>query len=95
MNTFATHRNLTRDLRILIILISAVCGVGLLCAVVPAVEHAVKAGLIGLAVLAALTVTVRLGLRLLRERREDRQDEITAAAWRAAHHHPVTVRGVA
>ena len=87
-----THHD--REVRALTAVIALVCGVAFLGAVIPAVEHATTGALITGAALAALTVTVRLALRWLRERREDRADDITAAAWRATHP-VVTVRGVA
>ena len=54
-------------------------------AIVPAVEYAVTVGLVALVLLGLLVAGLRLLARWLRERREDREDEITAAAWRAAH----------
>ena len=86
MNTFTNHRD--REARTITAAISAVCLIAFITTVIPGVEHAVNTVLIVLGALVALAVVVRFGLRWLRERREDRADEVTAAAWRAAHPRP-------
>ena len=65
----------------------AVSVAGLCCAgaVLPVVEHAVTVALIAAAGLAVLLAAARTGVRVLRERREDRADLLTGAAWRAEH----------
>lgn len=73
------------DYRLIMRGISVVCLLGAVSAIVPAVEYAVTVGLVALGLLGVLGAGVRLLARWLRERREDREDEITAAAWRAAH----------
>lgn len=73
------------DYRLIMGGIWAVCLLGAVSALVPAVEHAVTVGLVALALLALLTSGLRLLARWLRERREDRDDAITTAAWRATH----------
>ena len=83
MSTFHQHRD--REVRATTIVLTFVCGIGATSAVVPAVEHAINVGLLCLGGLTALAVLGRLGARWLREHREDRADEITAAAWRTAH----------
>jgi Mn2+/Fe2+ NRAMP family transporter len=94
MNTFATRRD--REARTITAVISAVCLLACVAAVIPGVEHAINTAVIVLGVLLVLIVAVRLGLRWLRERREDRADEVTAAAWRAAHQRDTGARtGVA
>jgi len=85
-NVFATRRD--REVRTITAVIGAVCLLASVAAVIPAVEHALNTGLIALGALLALVLALRLGLRWLRERREDRADEITAAAWRATHPRP-------
>ncbi len=42
-------------------------------------------GLVTLAALAVVVATIRWGLRVRRERREDAADALAAAAWRARH----------
>lgn len=66
--------------------LSAVCAVGALSSIVPAVEDPITVGLVVLGLLGLLVAGLRRLARWLRERREDREDKITAAAWRAAHH---------
>lgn len=88
MRTFTQHRD--HQVRVITIVITLVCGIGSISAVVPAVEHAINLGLLCLGGLLALGVLARTGARRLRERREDREDAITAAAWRATHR-PVRV----
>jgi Ni/Fe-hydrogenase subunit HybB-like protein len=73
------------EYRVIMTAVSAVCALGAVSAVIPAVEHAVTLGLVALGLLGLLVVGLRLLARWLRERRENREDEITAAAWRAAH----------
>ena len=85
-NTFTSGRD--REVRTITAVISTVSVIGFASAVVPGVEDAINLALIVLGVLVAVIVAVRFGLRRLRERREDRADEITAAAWRAAHPRP-------
>lgn len=73
------------DYRLIMRGIAVVCLLGAVSAIVPAVEYAVTVGLVALVLLGILGAGLRLLARCLRERREDREDEITAAAWRAAH----------
>ena len=73
------------EYRLIMTVISAVCALGAVSAVVPAVEHTVTVGLVVLGLVGLLVAGLRLLARWLRECREDREDEITAAAWRAAH----------
>ncbi len=90
-----THR--TYEARLITAVIVAVCGIGCAAAIVPVVEHIVTAILLAVGGLIVLAVVARLSARWLRERREDRADALTAAAWRAQHAHPapVDVQGVA
>ncbi|GAA3218419.1 hypothetical protein GCM10017691_01210 [Pseudonocardia petroleophila] len=78
-----THQ--TYEARLITALIAVVCAIGCAAAIVPAVEHAVTLGLLTLGLLVVLAVAVRLGVRWLRERREDRADALTAATWRAEY----------
>jgi len=78
-----THQ--TYEARLITALIAIVCAIGCTAAVVPAVEHTVTLALLILGGLALVAVAGRLGCRWLRERREDRADALTAAAWRAQH----------
>lgn len=73
------------EYRLIMTGLSAVCAFGAVSSVVPAVEHAVTVGLVVLVLLGLLVAGLRLLARWVRERREDREDKITAAAWRAAH----------
>ena len=92
MSTFTQHRD--REVRAVTLAITAVCAVGVGSAVIPGLEQAITAGLIGLGALALLVIALRLTFRWLRERREDRADDVAAAAWRAAHRCPtVPARG--
>lgn len=81
------------DYRLIMSGISLVGLLGAVSAVVPAVEFAVTAGLGVLGLLGLLVAGGRLLARWLRERREDRADEITAAAWRAAYQRPPVESG--
>ncbi|MBW0090637.1 hypothetical protein I4I73_17400 [Pseudonocardia sp. KRD-184] len=78
-----THQ--TYEARLITALLALVCVIGCAGAIVPAVEQAVTLGLLTPGPLVVLAVAVRLGVRWLRERREDRADALTAAAWRAEH----------
>ncbi|MGQ0576741.1 MAG: hypothetical protein ACT4RN_21450 [Pseudonocardia sp.] len=82
-STFATHR--AAEVRRFTIAATLVCGLACLAALVPAVEHAANLTAAGLLVGAALVLAVRLGLRTVRERREDHADALTAARWRAEY----------
>ncbi|WP_300014961.1 hypothetical protein [Pseudonocardia sp.] len=73
------------DYRLIMRGISVVCVLGAVSAIVPAAEFAVTVGLVALGLIGLLVAGLRLLARWLRERREDREDEITAATWRAAH----------
>lgn len=75
----------TYEARLITALIAVVCAIGCAAAIVPAVEHTVTLALLVLGGLALVAVAGRLGCRWLRERREDRADALTAAAWRAEH----------
>lgn len=73
------------EARLITTVFAVICTIACAAAIFPAVEHAVTLALIGLGVLAAMVVALRLALRWLRERREDRADALTAAAWHAEH----------
>lgn len=87
------------EARLITSMFAVICTVACAAAIFPAVERAVTLALLGLGVLAVLVVAVPLALRWLRERREDRADALTAAAWRAKHtpttRHDVHTRAVA
>lgn len=86
------------EARLITTVFAVICTIACAAAIFPAVERAANLGLLGLGVLAVLAVAVRLGVRWLRERREDRADALTAAAWRAEHapaQHDVHTRAVA
>ena len=71
-----------------------VAGLGCAGALLPAVEHAITVALLTAAGLAVLTAAVRVGARVVRERREDRADALAGAVWRAEHiPHLSTVAG--
>ena len=63
----------------------SVAGLGCVGALLPVVERAVTVALIAAVGLAVVTAAARAEVRVLRERREDRADRITAATWRAEH----------
>ncbi len=63
----------------------AVCGLGFTCSLAPTVEHTTTGVLLALGVLAALVVGVRLAVRRVREYRQDFDDLLIGAAWRAQH----------
>lgn len=65
-----------------VLLVVAVLGVA--SAVWPAVETAVGAALLGVLFVVVVAAVTRIGCRWVRERREDRADEIEARAVRAA-----------
>ena len=72
-----------------------VAGLGCAGALLPAVEHAIAVALLAAAGLAVLIAALRVGARVLRERREDRADALAGAAWWAEHMpHLSTVVGV-
>ncbi len=82
MNDFlAAHRQ--RQANRIGIVASLVCALGCAAALIPGVELAVTLVLGGGAALTLVLLGVRLVRRWLRERREDRADALTAAAWRA------------
>jgi predicted exporter len=73
------------EVRLITTVLAAVCALGFLAAVIPGVEAALTVGLLALAGLVLVGLTVRYAARWVRERREDRQDAVTAARWRAIH----------
>lgn len=91
MNT-ATTNSLTsrrdREVNLITAVLAVPCALACAGSVIPAVNDAVTVVLIVSAVLLVLGVLLRRVARWVRERREDRADEITAAAWRAAHPRP-------
>jgi hypothetical protein len=76
----------TPEYRAALTLIVGACTLAALGSVIPAVEQASNLGMAGLGILALLVIALRLLVRFVRERLEDRADARTAAAWRAAHH---------
>jgi hypothetical protein len=78
----------TPEYRAAMTLIVGACCLAALGSVVPAVEQATNVGMAGLAILAVLVIALRLLVRFVRERLEDRADARTATAWRAAHQRP-------
>jgi hypothetical protein len=79
---------LTPEYRAAMTVIVGACTLAALGSVVPAVEQATNIGMAGLAILAVLVIVLRLLVRFVRERLEDRADARTATAWRAAHQRP-------
>jgi hypothetical protein len=75
----------TPEYRALMTVIVGACTLAALGSVIPVVEYAANVGMAGLAVLAVLVLVLRLLVRCVRERLEDRADARIAAAWRAAH----------
>lgn len=59
------------------------CALAAAGSVVPGLDHAVTAALFAVIGLAALVGLAQIVARWVRERREDRADALTAAAWRA------------
>jgi len=83
MNTLTDHR--THEVRLLTGVIAVICATACATSVLPGLEDLITRALILGAVIVALGVLARLTLRWLRERREDREDALTAAIWRAEH----------
>jgi hypothetical protein len=83
MNTFATTR--AAEARRLTTAAALVCGLALLAALVPAVEHAANLAVGTCVGLVLAVLAVRRLARRARERREDRADALTTARWRAVH----------
>jgi hypothetical protein len=83
MNDYATTR--AGEARRLTTAAALVCGLALLAALVPAIEHAANLIVSTAVGLALAVLAVRRLARWARERREDRTDAITAARWRAQH----------
>lgn len=83
MNNITDHRN--HEVRALTGVITLICATGCATSVVPGLEDLITRALILAAALVVLGVLARLGARWVRERREDREDELTAAIWRAEH----------
>ncbi len=79
----AAHRH--RQANLISIAAALVCALGSATALIPGVELAVTLVLGAAAALALVLLGVRLVCRWLRERREDRDDALSAAAWRAAN----------
>ena len=75
----------TPEYRALMTVIVGACTLAALGSVIPVVEYAANVGMASLAVLIVLVIAVRLLVRFVRERLEDRADARIAAAWRAAH----------
>jgi hypothetical protein len=75
----------TPEYRAAMTLIVGACTLAALGSVLPVVEQATNVGMAGLGILALLVVVLRLLVRFVRERLEDRADARTAAAWRAGH----------
>jgi thiol:disulfide interchange protein len=75
----------TPEYRAAMTLIVGACTLAALGSVLPVVEQATNLGMAGLGVLALLVIVLRLIVRFVRERLEDRADARTAAAWRATH----------
>lgn len=92
MNT-RTHQ--AREARAATGIAALVALVGCISALIPVVEHTITTLILGATALAVLVIGLRLAARWIRERREDRQDAVTAAAWRAAHARPPVVYAVA
>lgn len=90
----AAHRQ--RQANLISIAAALVCALCSATALIPGVELAVTLALGAAAALALVLLGVRLVRRWLRERREDRDDALTAAAWRAenARSHVSHLRGV-
>jgi predicted exporter len=74
-----------REAQLITTVLTAVCALGFLAAVVPGVEAALTAGLLALAGLVLVGLAGRYLARWVRERREDHADALTAARWRALH----------
>jgi len=83
VNTTGTHR--AREANALTVVLAIPCVLAVLGSVVPGVDDLVTRALVVLVVVGVLGVTARYIRRWVRERREDRADALTAAAWRAAH----------
>lgn len=83
MKNFTDHRN--HEVRVLTGVIAVICATACATSVVPRLEDLINRALIVGAALVVLAVLVRLGARWVRERREDREDELAAAIWRAEH----------
>lgn len=83
MNNMTDHRN--HEVRVLTGVVAVICATACATSVVPGLEDLINRSLIIGAALVVLAVLARLGARWLRERREDREDELTAAIWRAEH----------
>jgi hypothetical protein len=79
------HRKI--EARLITTAITLVCAVGFASAVVPGVEQAITTIVVIAAGLALTVLVGRAVVRRVRERREDRADALTAAAWQA-HHAP-------
>jgi hypothetical protein len=73
---------------VLDVVLLVVAGLGVGCAVSPALERAVNAVLAAVVVLGVTAVLVRVGYRWVRERMEDRADAAYAAQVRAARSTP-------
>jgi hypothetical protein len=72
-----------------------VAGLGCAGALLPFVEYAVTLAVLAAAGLAVLIAALRTGIRVVRERREDRADALAGATWRAEHMpHLSTVAGI-
>lgn len=90
------NRNRHRSANLFTLALTAVFGLGFASTLVPAIEHTIIVVLLVTAALAVAALVVRRVARVLRWRREDRQDALAAAAWRAAHPRPARdLQGVA
>ena len=77
-----------RETAIIMLPLSAVCVLGFASSIIPAVEATMTRAIVALVLLVAVAVALRLGVRWVRERIEDRADARTAAVVRSAAHRP-------
>ena len=83
MNDYATTR--AAEARRLTTAAGLLAGLACLAALVPAIEQTVNLVVLGTLGLTLAALALRVILRRVQQRREDRADAMTAARWRAAH----------
>jgi ABC-type transport system involved in cytochrome bd biosynthesis fused ATPase/permease subunit len=81
-----------QEARVITAILALICAVGFISALVPAVEHAITAGLLAAGGVVVLALAARVAARWVRHRQEDRADALAAAAWRAQHAPHLLVR---
>ncbi len=83
MNNLTDHR--THEVRVITGVIAIICATACATSIIPGLEDLINRALLIGAAVVLLGVAARLGVRWVRERLEDREDDRLAVIWRAEH----------